>query len=217
MPRSGQRFGDVKKDLTIDELAGIGTLTIAFNDLEFELDILVAVLINVPGSLLMDVVKRLRGLEDKIELAKISIDHWQNLLSHVQAPEDYHFSSVSKSSLGSFNDLKKCRDIVVHSRVYDNVNKIGGKIGYKAQHDQVLLTQDALEWVYSNILKLTAEFNLIRNYVSYIMQSFVYQAGPFPVGIRLSHDFIGILERIRDSQRARAALGPAPKFPESSN
>lgn len=214
MPRGGARHGDIKKDLTQEQLAGIGAATTSFNDLEFELDILVAVSISVPSQLLMDVVKRLRGLEDKIDIAKLAIDHWENMVTFVNAPKAYHFSAISKSSLGAFTEQKKYRDLIVHSRVYDWANKIGEKIGLKAQHDQILLSEEALNWVYKMNVHLTSELNLIRNYVSYVTQHLVYDGSPFPNRLLLVPEALTILSKTRLHQKERASLGPAPKFPD---
>jgi hypothetical protein len=68
MPRGGVRYGDVKKDLSHEQLAGIGAVAISFNDLEFELDVLLAMALAAPDPLLMDVAKRVKGLEDRVDL-----------------------------------------------------------------------------------------------------------------------------------------------------
>ena len=216
MPRGGVRYGDVKKDLSHEQLAGIGAVAISFNDLEFELDVLLAMALAAPDPLLMDVAKRVKGLEDRVDLAKMAIDHWQNLANFVNAPTDYRFDAVAKASLGAFSQQKKYRDLIVHSRVYHNSDKIGEMINYKGSHEQVLLSEAALEWVYQINLALTAELNLIRHYVRYISYSLIYDGGHFPTNMQLDPEALSLLDKARHHQRSRASLGPAPKFPDEA-
>jgi hypothetical protein len=51
--RSGDTTEDIRKDLTLEQLAGIGKVAMAWNELEFLLDIIVGttiVVFLVPGS-----------------------------------------------------------------------------------------------------------------------------------------------------------------------
>jgi hypothetical protein len=82
--RTGVTTGDVRKDLSKDQLAGIGSVAILFNELEARLDLLLYRGLGL-GDLWLETVKRISGLGAKQELATL-IENWQRYANLFNEP-----------------------------------------------------------------------------------------------------------------------------------
>ncbi|MGN6147966.1 MAG: hypothetical protein ACTHPD_05445 [Rhizomicrobium sp.] len=211
IPRSGSKVDDVKRDLSQPQLASIGAIAIAFNELEFLLEAFLYTALGLPGQLWFDVVKRISSIEAKTDIAKLAIDDLERLLVLVFERPDLSFATDAKTTIGLISETKVLRDMVVHCRVYDAPNAIGEKGSYKGVMDQVLLTLDALGWLYDRIDSARKELLAIYNFFDLIRSSFEY--GPFgPTKLRPAQEAHECLDRLRSLQKTRQSLGPPPKF-----
>jgi hypothetical protein len=66
--RPTRRTGDIRKDLSESQLAWIGSVTIAYNEAEILVDILLALSLKRHPSLPFALIGRINGVDGKIEL-----------------------------------------------------------------------------------------------------------------------------------------------------
>lgn len=121
--RSGGTFQDIRRDLSPEQLAGIGAIAIAWNEIEFMLDVALYSGEELAASCLQDDLPR-RRLDDKIKHARKAADRWR-------LPADY-LNSIELTA-SAFSDLKELRNAVIHSRVFDERNGIGHRITLKGE------------------------------------------------------------------------------------
>jgi hypothetical protein len=74
--RSEKRTGDIRKDLTQNQLAWIGSVALAFNEAETQLDLLLLVAFSL-GDVAHELTSRINGVDGKVELAKIGIAQYK--------------------------------------------------------------------------------------------------------------------------------------------
>jgi hypothetical protein len=201
----GVSFGDPFEDLSSEQLEYVGAVAILYNSVEDQVDSLCAEGLRIPIHN-AEVLSRLNGIEGKTELIKIAAKHWG-------FSEDEQIFLAEAVGKGGFMLLKKWRDAVVHSRVYNSRTSMALVPERRGKFSQVLLSTDALIGLYSRLAWLRAElFWLLR-----ILER----------RTRLSRGEIdaqhrGLLEqenradwiRAREHRTRRLSLQPMPEFPD---
>lgn len=132
----GVRYGTARRNLTKEQLALIGTITLTFNDVEELIDDLTGTAIGAEfdGH---QVVSRINGIDGKIALIKIAV-------AHFDATESEKSAFAETLGDGGFSLLKKYRDAVVHSRVFDATTSIAKVAERRGEKSEVLLSEPAL-------------------------------------------------------------------------
>ena len=158
--RSGSSQQDVKKDFSNDQLARIGAVVMVWNELEFMLDCALYSGEELPAKCLEDDLPK-RRLDEKVKQVGWAAEKW--------GLPDSFIASI-RASAKAFSILKDCRNAVVHSRIYDSQTAICNRIKRSGEIEEVLLTIEALNWLYEQIDILRHEircviavFDLVRN------------------------------------------------------
>jgi hypothetical protein len=148
--RHSRRSGDIRKDLTAEQLAGIGGVTLAYNEAEVLIDILMSLSLGLLTHSAHEVTSRINGIDGKIELAKIGMRE----LGADQKTTDLLGGSLGD---GGFKSYKKYRDAVIHARVLDAPAGIALSPSNRGKIDEVLLTVEALNGLYDRLVLVRQE------------------------------------------------------------
>jgi hypothetical protein len=188
-----------------EQLEYVGAIAILYNSVEDQVDSLCAEGLRIPIHD-AEVLSRLNGIEGKAELAKISAKHW----GFSEDEQAFLAEALGKSG---FMLLKKWRDAVVHSRVYNSRTSMAVVPERRGKFSQVLLSTDALVGLYSRLAWIRAELFWLRQ----ILER----------RTRLSREWIDTQHRERLEQQNRAdwirarehrthrlSLQPMPEFPD---
>jgi hypothetical protein len=146
------RTGDIKRDLSEKQLAGIGAAALAFNALEERVDLLLSVATRMPSYLFQEVSTRINGLEGKVSIIQAAIKEATTTADTGLATEDIKRLG---NAVGDFMELKKIRDAIMHARIVNasiGIGVGGRQRGSKAV--EILLSVDALDKYYLHILLL---------------------------------------------------------------
>lgn len=202
--RGGSTVEDIKRDLSQEQLAGIGAVAIAWNEIEFMLDVALYSGEKLEATCLQDDLPR-RRLDDKINNARKAAAKW-NL------PTDCLDSIESAAS--AFSDLKDLRNAVIHSRVFDARSGIGHRITIRGEIQEILLTTKALEWLYQQLIALCFELRCVLAIFDLVRTTEVAeQAGIAAPGQIDPLPEINVwLTKLNQSHKDRENLGPAPSF-----
>lgn len=202
--RSGGTVQDIKRDLSPEQLAGIGAVAIAWNEIEFMLDVALYSGEELDASCLQDDLPR-RRLDDKIKHARQAATRWR-------LPADC-LNSIELTA-NAFSDLKDLRNAVIHSRVFDARTGIGHRITMKGEIQEILLTTEALEWLYEQLIALCFElrcvlaiFDLVRTTEAAEKAGIVQQGEIDPLP-----EVKDWLARLDQTAKDRENLGHAPSF-----
>src|SRR5580704_9313105 len=112
------RSGDIRKDLTESQLAAIGSVALAYNEVEAVIDFLFVMVLNLPATIAPEVSSRINGMDGKTEIIK-------SAMKELGAQEP--ILKALGESLGScgFGKLKEYRDAIIHARILDSPAAIG--------------------------------------------------------------------------------------------
>lgn len=202
--RSGGTVQDIKRDLSPEQLAGIGAVAIAWNEIEFMLDVVLYSGEELEASCLQDDLPR-RRLDDKIKHARKAADRWG-------LPADC-LDSIELTAC-AFSKLKNLRNAAIHSRVFDAQSGIGHRITIKGEIQEVLLTTKALEWLYQQLIALCFELRCVLAIFDLVRTTEVAEKVGIvaPGGIDPLPEVRGWLARLDQARRDRENLCPAPSF-----
>jgi len=217
----GKRSGDIRKDVTEAQLAGIGSVALAYNEAEVLVDILMSLSLGLLTASAPEIVGRINGVEGKFELAKIG-------MREIGASEAV--MALLGQSLGDsgFARYKKYRDAVIHSRILNVPAAIALTHGKRGKIDEVLLSVDALNGLYDRLVLIRLELieacniaiRLLTNRrVGDMVKS---MAGINPLASKLvgqptppfEQDIQDVMARYREHQTRRLSLPPLPEFPD---
>lgn len=158
--RSGSSQQDIKRDFSGDQLAGIGAVVMAWNEVEYMLDCALYSGEELPAECLKDDLPK-RRLDDKVKQVKAAAKSWRLPPSFVESIE---------AAAKAFSAIKDYRNAVVHSCIYDSQSGISNRITRSGEIEEILLTLEALNWLYEQIVILRYEmrcviavFDLVRN------------------------------------------------------
>ena len=209
IPNSGSSFGDLKKDLTQEELAGIGAVAILYNELEYGVDMLTALTLRLPQAYWLPAVKRIGSSDSKIELVRMAADEFDRHLT-IYNQSEFLIGSVVKGTLDGTSLCKKLRDAVVHCRVYNSQSKVAVKTD-RGIPTEVLVSRAATDWLYATMQNLIQEQNQVYGLFSYSR----YELNPVGDRAKLlpGPEFLKCFSQLPILQKSRQSLGPPPTFP----
>jgi hypothetical protein len=194
---------DVKQDFSRDQLAAVGAVTLAFNELQSAVEAMLQVATSIPEWLFSDVASRINGLDGKIAIIKAVIDR------EVSEPKDIE---EIKQSVGTFMEFKGNRDAIIHARVLNAALGIGLSSERRAQESEVLLRAGDLDTFYDHIVALQKEIFSASNFLASILAlkllaSDDQNRAPFEEAVRDRQT------QFRENRSRRQSLTPMPKFP----
>ncbi len=202
--RSGSSQQDVKKDFSIDQLAGIGAVVMVWNELEFMLDCALYSGEELPAECLQDDLPK-RRLDEKVRQVGQAAEKWG-------LPETF-FASI-RASAKAFSDLKNYRNAVVHSRIYDSSTAICSRITRFGGIEEVLITPQSLNWLYEQIAILRYEMRCVIAVFDLVRTTAIGER----VGMFAPNELDPIPEasewvsQIDECRQKRVLLGVAPNF-----
>jgi hypothetical protein len=216
-----RRTGDIRKDLTQEQLAGIGSIALAYNEVEMTINALVGLSCGILTKVANEVTSRINGIDGKIEIIKAG------LREYILGEE---FFSMIGEAFGEngFKSYKKYRDAVIHARILDAPLAIALSPPKRGKTEEVLLSVDALDGLYNRLVILRLELNEIcmiaiclfsdRHLMS-VMRA-VRAGFPAPEHIsdlprrQFAQEIQENLSRCQAHQKRRLSLPPLPEFPE---
>jgi hypothetical protein len=221
--------GNIRKDLTKSQRAGIGEVAIAFNEAEAVLDLLLVFVLGLHQPLGAEVTSRINGLEGKVEIAKAGM---QNLMTAVPNRGDKDIKILLSETLGNegFLSLKRYRDAVIHAYRLDVPTGTARTSTKRGKSYEVLMTEKALKSLYDRLLlvrnelweacTIAATLSRLRLSTWLIHNAAAIHPPAFanwrPTIKRSERDTRVALSRYRRHQTRRLSLPPLPEFPAES-
>jgi hypothetical protein len=218
----GKRSGDIRKDLTEAQLAGIGSVAMAYNEAEVMIDILMSLSLGLLTRAANEITGRINGVDGKIALTKIG-------LREMGASKE--ILTLTESTLGGFSEYKKYRDAVIHARILDAPNAIALTPAHRGKTQEVLLSVDALNGLYDRLFLIRMELIEISNMTIRLfthrrfqpmmqatlgmLGAITHQAAALPKP-QIEQEIQDAMSRYREHQKRRLSLQPLPKFPGES-
>ena len=142
-------YTDVKRDLTAEQLASVGAVTLAWNGLEGCIDVLVAIASGLDTSVALHVISRINGFDGKIAIATKGLQLYFR--------DSEKFISEINTCFTAAGQCKIDRDAVIHAHVLDPKGAIGGGMERRGKLYEVTLSQTALDGLYDRIVLVTKE------------------------------------------------------------
>jgi hypothetical protein len=200
--------GDIKRDLTKEQLAAIGAISLAYNKAEDRIDDLFGVVTALDGQMRLEVSTRINGIDGKIAI----ITHGAKEFG---LTDEEQFSLEELLGEGVFKKLKKYREAVIHSRINHAPVGIGYTIERKAKINEVLLSQNALDALYDHLIACCSELSVAAAVLQHART--VNNAAPDDPN-REQHEAnrSGSSAQFRRYRTLRQSLPPIPEFPSES-
>src|SRR5947209_16390023 len=108
------RTGHIRTDLSQAQLAGIGAVAVAYNEVEILLDVMLGVALGIRDSdVRTGLTSRINGADGKVELVK-------SVAENLGAPVVLKTLLAECLGKSGFGDLKIYRDAIIHARVLDS-------------------------------------------------------------------------------------------------
>jgi hypothetical protein len=203
---TGRREADVRKNLSGEQLEWIGSVAIAWNELEILIDFAMANGLGVRAPLWDELTTRINGIEGKLQLVRKSLA----LLPEIEEQT----VSLITNTLDAATECKKYRDGVIHARVFDAPTGIGVLMQRRAKSEHVLLTVEALRGLYDRLVLLRHEMGAI---VLMLHGLTIYRSRSARTDAskkRAEEAALGYASQLREHQMNRRSLPPLPQFPE---
>jgi hypothetical protein len=186
--------------LSKDQLAGIGAVAMAWNDVESALDHLVGIALGLDYRIANELTTRLDNFDAKSELIKRAI------ASKLVALGD-QLSDGLRETLGVAKTLKTYRDAVIHARAIDPARSMG-RLRRRQGQFEVLLSEQALDGLYD---RLVCVRNELRKFAQIGME-LKRKATHGPRGQQLAAVLQEHVAQLQEHRRARLSLPPLPGF-----
>jgi hypothetical protein len=217
---AGNRSGDILHDLTEKQLAGVGSVALAYNEAEVLIDALLSLALGLWPNTALELTSRINGIDGKIELAKIAMRE----LGAAKAIQDLLSQSLGNDG---FAQLKKYRDGVIHARITHAPAGIAVTPGKRGRTSDVLLTVKALAGLYERLRIIRFELAESCNIaVKLFTLRKISEIGNhliplYPPSEKFSdltkasieQDIEGSISRYVEYQKQRLSLAPLPEFP----
>ncbi len=131
-----KRTGNVRKDLSENQLAWIGSVALAYNETEALLDLTVTCSLG-QLDLGHELTSRINGTDGKIEIIKTAMEK-------LKAEQSIRDAIALTLGADGFAGLKKYRDRIIHARIRDAKNAIAESPASRGKFEEVLLIPKAL-------------------------------------------------------------------------
>lgn len=216
-----KRTGDVRKDLTQNQLAWIASVALAYNETEQLIDGCLIFALSL-GDISYDVLGRINGLGGKAEILK-------KALVELNCPNNMLAEMRDSIGDGGFLFFKKYRDRIIHARVIDAAAAIAKTPAKRGNFEEVLLTVAALKALYIRLTILRKELIEIMQLVGELARAkYLKPIEEFGV-LALNDQHIGgrrkvetaliirdCFTRFQIHRNRRLSLPPLPEFPAGS-
>jgi hypothetical protein len=216
--RPSKRTGNVRKDLTQNQLAWIASVALAYNEAERLVDLILITSIFL-GDISSDVIGRINGVENKVDIAKLA-------MREIKCPGSMLPAIGDSLGEGGFMLLKKYRDRIIHASVVDAAAAIARSPAHRGKFEEVLLTVKGLKALYRRLVLVRQELIRITRIASVL--SHQKYLDPVDTVIRMTSgpnvheqerkmknakEIREHFAQLRRHQKARLSLPPLPQFP----
>jgi hypothetical protein len=203
--RDQLRF-NIRKELKIELLAGVGACILIWNDIEQAIDDACCLALQIPPVLWQDVATRFHGLDGKLAILRKCLGLYYS----------GERRKIMESSLDLIFEHKKYRDGIAHARVIDPASSIADTKGQRGAAYEVLISEPAVDGLYAQLRHLRAEARFIVDLLKLpdyhggktTPPAFARQSAR---GAQRRARYLMIL--FRDQQKQRQALPALPQFP----
>jgi hypothetical protein len=196
--------GDIKKDLSAKQLAGIGAVAMAYNKVEEELEELFGIATGLQGQMLTDVSARIHGIDGKIAIIRSAAD-----ANGVDDDDERQLEEALGA--GVFGRYKGYRDNIVHARVINAAIGIG-KTYKRSQINEILLSENALNILYEHLVILSCELDSAANVLMLTIKIKNHTSDDQEI-TRLEAERSERSVQFRGYRHKRQSLPPIPEFP----
>lgn len=207
--KAGRHVHDIKQAYTNEQLIEVGAIALTWNQIDFQIDFLLLVVLKMPIGLWLEVTKRINGMDGKIEILRLRSNQSSILTNEAK--------STIKLSLDAVAEYKKYRDAIVHSIPFDIDRGIAQRIGSRAETTQILLTIEALRGLYDRLVILRDELgqiDLLYRLTDEKGAAAIYQHADDPRRLRRTRDVPTATALAQKIQNQRLSLRPLPEFPD---
>jgi len=200
--------GDIKKDLTEEQLAAIGALILAYNKLEDSIESMFGVVTGLKDQLFLEVSSRITSVDIKIDIIKQGAKHLG------VDPKDQECLAEVLGESG-FKRLKKLRDAVAHSKLINASVGVGLLFEKQAKINEVLLSQSALDILYEHIIEMKFELQCATS-VLIFAEIIKTRDAADPERVSCEAGKVRNSERFQRYRSRQRSLRPIPEFPSES-
>lgn len=197
----------MRREIPQKQLAAIGALALAFNEVEATLDRMFFLVTLLPEHLQWEVSTRIGGIDGKIEIIKRGA---KPLLD-----ESDWLTLTDALGENGFKLLKSYRDGVIHVRHLNAATSVGIKVDSRAQLFDFLVRQDALEAGINLADALQRELGA-ANALLRTTTSLSNSVPDDPERASAEVLTIAFRAQFHKHRSARQALPPFPEFPSES-
>jgi hypothetical protein len=200
---------DIRKDVSKEQLIGIGAVCLEWNRVERSLDWALLRALDLPWETWPELASRINGIDGKIAILKSAPRQYPPAMDKGDAV-------LIADTLGAVEEHKRYRDAIMHANLFDPDIPIGLTWQRRGQIFEVLLSADALDSLCGRLCLLHKEtacvvqmfhFNLLRH--GY------YRFNTFECSQQQAEQsFQEYRARLLDLQTQRRSLRPLPKFPD---
>jgi hypothetical protein len=201
------RIVNIKRDIPEQQLAALGAVALAFNEVEAALDRFFYTVTDLSDPLQLEVSTRINGIDGKLGIAKAGA---AQVLSGLDLEQ-----LCDLLGEGWFKNLKDYRDGAIHARHVNAITGIGTRIDRKAEMYDYLVRKDALEAAYDILVVMRKELDEAVTLVQGIKVLKELDASD-PNKAQHEAKISESRSRFRDCRRERQSLPPIPKFPSES-
>lgn len=209
---AGFRFGNVLANFSPQQLIGIGSVAMSFNDAERALHELLGPCLRCSSHFEV-VASRINGMEGIAAIIRAAA---KNLirLEPAQVETAKSFWADLDLSLDAFLEAKTYRDGVIHAVIFDVTTATGVQYARQDSANEVLLTTEALRWLTDTCIILAAELRDWRKVLEAGSIFTMSYEAPDPVRLPLAQSVLTCAAQARVHRTHRTSLPPKPKFPE---
>lgn len=202
-----RNIANVREACQPDQLEEIGAIALIWNQVELQIDFILLVILKLPPGLWLPTVKRINGMDGKLEIIRRYYD--RNVILTDDA------SSALKVTFDAVGEYKGYRDAIVHSVLFDVESGIAERIGSRAEISQVIVKIEALKAFYQRMELLLPELKeadlLLR--LGDAEDARNLYGGQNGEKIRREKDVPIQTQRLSELQNLRLELPPLPAFP----
>ena len=176
----------------------------AYNDAEHALHQAFQSCIRFAGDA-RHITSRINGTHGLVAIIEAHAQRVAEIDSRKKSLRENIELSLSKDG---FSQIKQCRDSVVHARILDMSSGVAVADGRQGSRVYVLLTDEALEILYTSLSMLRSEIDFISSAITY-SNKLIYE----PESDR-EEDFLrGFMDSISGCEAQRALRKSLPSFP----
>ena len=205
--KAAYRVVDIKKEIPETQLAAIGALALAFNEVEAALDRLFFVVTELTEPLRLEVSTRIGGLDGKVPIILKGASQFLN------ETELRQLQIILGE--GVFGELKDYRDGVIHARHVNAIPGVGVKVDRRAKVFDYLVEETSLNVAYNLLVAIRKEIDEAVTLVQGC-KSLKQIASDDQDKSQFEAELAACRSRFQQCHTERLALPPLPAFPSES-